>query len=907
MNEKWFSYNVADVEKKLKTNAASGLSQKAARSRMRKANSTYFIKSKRSVSTLIGEIMADFALVLLIIASVVALCFTEYTTGVTLTVIVSINLAACVFLSYRAQRLFESLAAFFRPSATVIRSGKAFTVDPEGVVIGDVVLLREGDILCFDARLVTSDDLRVMVRVDRETETEVEKLAEGAVRENENDITNMVNMVHAGSRIISGGARAIVTAVGRYTYYGALTGGVKLPPLREIPHGLKLLKKYCVSFGMTVMVAVLPFSILSLLFSHGNVTLMTTFTAALAIAASSMGQLALTVCRIFFERQAKLCLTGKNPAVVRSTEVMDKLVSCEYLFLLDGSAVSDGVLHFHKAVCAEGELRGFNAMSGSMTAFAELVALYNSAESKTLTTGIHTPGRFKVALSEFVSKTGIDVEALNIRCNIDGYVPGSSADKTDKLFYTDMGKRYILSVSQDRVAIEVCGRAYFGNGISVITKEGKAGISAEYDRNKSQGKRVLVFTLSEDGFSENAVFAGMLVLGENIDPAFKNAIAGMKSLGVKTVSFVSTDAEAEYERSRIQSPVLGASASLSDFISNRLPITYKFGSIDTYSGFTSEHINKLIAYIHSMKKRVAVLCFSDICFELSHKPDVFITCSALQYRFSGHFDEEIESLEVPGGADSLSCRQDIKTDAEVIIPRPRDGGGGLISLRCAFALSGAAYTNLAGFFRYVLCSQFIRIVMVMLPMIFGEAFLDARHALFCGFILDIIVMLIFVTEKCGVENARSFKGLLGEFQTPVRNNAGMIIASAVGGLCAVLLPNIIGAVGFMGQYFYQTEFLFISMIILHITVMYCIRIDNLRRFGVAHINRFAIGLDVFSVIFVICCFIIEPIGVFFDVLEITFPYLLLTVTPSIVCAALYFIMGNLRLHTEEQNRTNKSE
>ncbi len=899
MNEKWFLYNVADVEKKLKTNAASGLSPKAARSRMRRANSTYFIRSQKRISTLFGEIVADFALVLLIIASVVALCFTEYTTGVTLSVIVALNLAACLFLSYRAQRLFESLAAFFRPSATVIRSGKAFSVDTERVVPGDVVLLREGDILCFDARLVTSDDLRVMVRVDREREVEAEKLAEGAVRENENDITNMVNMVHAGSRIISGGARAIVTAVGRYTYYGALTGGVRLPPLREIPHGLKLLKKYCISFGMTVMVALLPFSILSLLFSKGDVTLMTTFTAALAIAASSMGQLALTVCRVFFERQAKLCLSGKNPAVVRSTEVMDKLVSCEYLFLLDGSAVSDGVLHFHKAICAEGELRSFNAMSASMTAFAELVSLYNSAESKTLTTGIHTPGRFRGALSEFVEKTGIDSEALKIRCNIGGYVPSSSADKTDRLFYTDMGKRYILNVSQDRAAIEVCGRAYLGNGISGITKEGNSGIAHEYDKYKSQGERVLVFTLSEDGFSENDIFAGMLVLGENMDSAFKSAITGMKALGVKTVSFVRTNIHAEYERSHIQAPILGVIASLSDFLANRLPVTYKFGSIDTYSDLTGEHINKLIAHVHSMKKRVAVLCFSDTCSEFAEKPDVFVTCSALQYRFSGHFEEEIESLEVPGGADSLSCRQDIKTDAEVIIPRPRDGVGGLTSLRRAFALSGAAYTNLTGFFRYVLCSQFIRIVMVMLPMIFGEAFLDARHALFCGFILDIIVMLIFVTEKCGVENARSFKGLLGEFKSPVRNNAGMIIASSAGALFAVLLPNIIGAIGFMGQYFYQTEYLFISMILLHITVMYCIRIDNLRRFGVADINRFAIGLDIFSAIFAVSCFTIEPIGVFFDVLEITFPYLLLTLAPSIVCAVLYFIIGNLRLHTEE--------
>ena len=80
--------------------------------------------------------------------------------------------------------------------------------------------------------------------------------------------------------------------------------------------------------------------------------------------------------------------------------------------------------------------------------------------------------------------------------------------------------------------------------------------------------------------------------------------------------------------------------------------------------------------------------------------------------------------------------------------------------------------------------------------------------------------------------------------------------------------------------------------------MYCIRIDNLRRFGVAHINKVAIGLDIFIAIFVLSCFTVEPIGVFFDVLEIEFPYLILTSVPSVLCAVLYFVVGNFRIHTE---------
>ncbi|MBE6596143.1 MAG: hypothetical protein E7641_00590 [Ruminococcaceae bacterium] len=899
MNEKWFSLSISDIEKKLKTNAASGLSPKAARSRYKKRGSSFYVKRKKSSMSLFGEIAADFALVLLVISSVVALCFTEYTTGVTLALILAVNLGICLALSYRAQRLFESMSVFFLPTTTVVRSGKAFSVDHEHVVVGDVVLLGEGDVISFDARLITSDNLKVVMKLDRELERECEKLAEGLVRENENDVSAMVNMVHAGSRVISGGARAVVTAVGRYTYYGAMTGGVELPELRDIPRGLRLLKKYCSSFGMLVTISLLPFCFLSLIFSKGNVTLLTSFTAALAIAASSMSQLATTACRIFFEKQAKRGLEGANKSITKSCEIMDTLVSLEYVFMLDGSAVSDGVLHFNKAICGDGELSGFNAISSSAKYFADLVSLYNSAESRTLTTGIHAPGRFRLALDEFTGKCGVDSEALKIRCSVSGYVPGDSGDKTDKLFFSDSGRRLVLNVSQKSEAIERCSRVYIGGSECVLSAEGREALSAEYKKYAKRGMITLVFTVSESEFGGNDIFAGILVLSERIDESFYNTLSTLKGMGIKTISFVGKRSGNPYERFELSSPTFGRAVSRKDFDTAEVPLSYKFGEIDTYRGFSPEEIGGFISMIHAEKKKVAVISFSDAYEKLPEKPDVVITCSALRYKMSGRFEEEIESVETAGASDSLCCRQDVKGGADLIIPRPDGKHGGLVSLKRAFFLAGAAYNNLAGFFRYVLCSQFIRIVCVMLPMLFGEAHLDARHALFCGFLLDLGVMAVFVNELCGIENAKGFRSISGEFRSPARNNAGMIISAVAGGLTVCFLPNIMGYVGVIGQYFYETEYMFFSMILLHITVMYCIRIDNARRFGRFSVNRAALWLVPSVLVFCVACFLVEPIGVFFNVLEISAPYLFLTAVPSAVTAILYFVIGDLRLVPEE--------
>ncbi len=896
MNEKWFALDVSSVEKKLKTNAARGLSPKAARSRYKKRGTPFYIPQKKSFWVMLGEILADFSLILLLICSIMALCFSEYTTGITLTVIILLNIAAALLLSYKSGRLFESISSVFEPTVIVIRSGKAFSVSTSRVVVGDVVLLSVGDVIGFDARLVTSDSLRVKVRVDRKTFAEVDKFAEGSVRENENDIRNMTNMLHAGSTVISGGARAIVTATGRNTYYGAMTGGVKLQGPKKAPHGLLLLKRYCSGFGFAVLVALLPFCILTMLISKGNVTLMTSFSAALAIAASSMATLATTACKIFFAKHAVSALDDQNPVAIRGADVMDELVSVEYLLLLDGSAVTDGILHYYKAICADGELRSFDAISPSMRRFGELVAMYDSAEKRTLTTGIHAPGRFSGALGEFIRKNAVDTEALKIRCSVGGYVPGNSIDKTDKLFFFDMGHKQILHVTEDISALGLCKKAYVGNGISELSDVGRQTLSERLSHYFGLGMKVLVFSITEEEFSSEHTFAGMLVLSEAIDNGFEGAIAGMESLGVKAISFTSSD---KSDPADIPAPVLKTEASKGDFVSIGRDVTYKFGEIDTYRDLSVRDIDAIIAHIHSLGKKAAVLCFSDKYRGLSEKPDVFVTCSSLQYELSGHFEELVESIEVPGGADSIQCRQDVKREADIVIPRPSKRRGGLLSLRRAFLLSGAAYNNLIGFFRYVLCSQFIRIFMVMLPMIFSESHLDARHALCCGFILDLGAMMVFVREKCGVETARGFRALSKEFRSPLRNNAGILIAASLGGLCAVLLPAFMSFFAFMGGYFYQTESLFISMVLLHLTVMFCVMIDNLKRFGKAELNKTAALVCTTALSFLIMCFTWQPLGVLFNIKEITLPYLLLTPIPSALCALMYFLLCGFKLSYED--------
>ena len=74
MSEKWFLLPVGDIEKKLKTNAASGLTVKAARARVEK-DEPFFKIRKKSIGVLIVDLFVDFFLLLLTITAFFALFF----------------------------------------------------------------------------------------------------------------------------------------------------------------------------------------------------------------------------------------------------------------------------------------------------------------------------------------------------------------------------------------------------------------------------------------------------------------------------------------------------------------------------------------------------------------------------------------------------------------------------------------------------------------------------------------------------------------------------------------------------------------------------------------------------------------------------------------------------------------
>ncbi|MDQ4491319.1 cation-transporting P-type ATPase [Sinomonas sp. ASV486] len=167
---------------------------------------------------ILGQLTQPLAL-LLWLAAVLSFITGSGALAAAIVAVILIN-AAFAFLQERhAEHAVEALAAYLPPSARAIRDGQETLVDARLLVPGDVIVVREGDRVSADARLLEGS-----VEMDVSTLTgeslPVLRTAEGdsfAER-----LLDASDMVFSGTSCTGGEATAVVFATGMHTELGRI-------------------------------------------------------------------------------------------------------------------------------------------------------------------------------------------------------------------------------------------------------------------------------------------------------------------------------------------------------------------------------------------------------------------------------------------------------------------------------------------------------------------------------------------------------------------------------------------------------------------------------------------------------------------------------------------------------------
>ena len=139
--------------------------------------------------------------------------------GIAIMGVVLINGGFAFYQEYRAEKAFDELKKLLPYMVTIIRGGREREITASEVVPGDIVLLKEGDRVSSDIRLLDVTEMKV----DNASITGESKPAKrDATPHPDAEISDSLNIVLAGTSVVRGQGRGVVFATGMSTEFGKI-------------------------------------------------------------------------------------------------------------------------------------------------------------------------------------------------------------------------------------------------------------------------------------------------------------------------------------------------------------------------------------------------------------------------------------------------------------------------------------------------------------------------------------------------------------------------------------------------------------------------------------------------------------------------------------------------------------
>ncbi len=166
------------------------------------------------------EPFMDIFMIILIVALGLSLVQGDWIEAIAITVIIAVDAIIYYIQRFSTDRILKSLKASTKQTVIVLRAGSEVAVGSEELVPGDIVILREGDRIPADGRIIAESGLlsdESMLTGESEPIAKDAKAISGMKK-----VYEQRNMVFSGAFILTGSGRFVVTGTGNDTEYGRI-------------------------------------------------------------------------------------------------------------------------------------------------------------------------------------------------------------------------------------------------------------------------------------------------------------------------------------------------------------------------------------------------------------------------------------------------------------------------------------------------------------------------------------------------------------------------------------------------------------------------------------------------------------------------------------------------------------
>ncbi|MDT2458657.1 HAD-IC family P-type ATPase [Enterococcus avium] len=217
---KWYKQSIEEVLTKVDSQT-TGLSKEEREARL-KNNGPNKMEEKEQVKLWrkIAKHFTDLLMIVLIAAALLKFATGELAEGGIIFLVVIINGFVGYWQERKAEESLDGLKQMMGQEATVLNEGQPLKLDSENLVKGDVVILKAGDVIPADLRLIEVHDLTVEESILTGESEAVEKTV--AVISQNALAGDQLNMAFSGTLVQTGSAFGVVVETGDATEIGKI-------------------------------------------------------------------------------------------------------------------------------------------------------------------------------------------------------------------------------------------------------------------------------------------------------------------------------------------------------------------------------------------------------------------------------------------------------------------------------------------------------------------------------------------------------------------------------------------------------------------------------------------------------------------------------------------------------------
>jgi Ca2+-transporting ATPase len=234
MNQAFYAISQEELFRRLET-SSGGLSSAEAGSRLESQgpNKIEATRSKRPWQLLLDQ-FRNVLILTLLFATVLSAFLGHSIEAVAILFIILFAVLLGFFQEYRAEKAIAALRIMAAPNARVIRDKHEQLIPAYGVVPGDLILMAAGDRIPADARLLDSVNLRIEESSLTGESVPSEKKSSSLLPEG-TAMGDRSNMVFAGTSVVYGKGRAVVTCTGMETEIGRVAAMIQTVQTEKTP------------------------------------------------------------------------------------------------------------------------------------------------------------------------------------------------------------------------------------------------------------------------------------------------------------------------------------------------------------------------------------------------------------------------------------------------------------------------------------------------------------------------------------------------------------------------------------------------------------------------------------------------------------------------------------------------